>query len=58
MLHIKTNGTLSLSKGQISSNQQFGFSRLFVDSGGTISLVTHSASMIKHQDHRSTQQRI
>ncbi|MBK8585016.1 MAG: T9SS type A sorting domain-containing protein [Bacteroidetes bacterium] len=38
MLHIKTNGTLSLSKGQISSNQQFGFSRLFVDSGGTISI--------------------
>ncbi len=38
MLQVKTNATLTLNKGQISSNQQFGFSKLIADSGATISL--------------------
>ena len=37
MLQIKNNATLVLNKGQINSNQQYGFSKLIVDSGGTIS---------------------
>lgn len=37
MLQVKNNATLALNKGQIKSNQQYGFSKLVVDSGGTIS---------------------
>ncbi len=37
MLQVKSNATLALNKGQIISNQQYGFSKLNVDSGGTIS---------------------
>lgn len=38
MLHIKPSATLTLGKGQIYSNGQYGFSGLYVDSAGTISI--------------------
>ncbi len=36
MLHIKSGATLNMNKGQIVSNLQYGFSKLYVDSAATL----------------------
>lgn len=37
MLQVKNNATLALNKGQVISNQQYGFTKLVIDSAGIIS---------------------
>ena len=38
LLQVKTNSTMFVNKGQVLSNEQFGFSRISVDSSATISI--------------------